>query len=125
VFGHPGQRGLLAFRDSYIEKPAYYPKRTQVGIDRVTGGSREALLFTTEALADGNVLQLQIDALGEIPPWVGDAIRHVLRDISDGLIGVGSRTTRGLGTLELLGPPADPVPVVVPELETTQPEPAP
>ena len=40
VFGHPGQRGLLAFRDSYIEKPAYYPKRTQVGIDRVTGGSK-------------------------------------------------------------------------------------
>ena len=58
VFGHQGQRGLLSVRDSYIEKPAYHPKRTQVGIDRVTGGSRDALLFTSEArqswfVADG------------------------------------------------------------------------
>ena len=90
----------------------------------MTGGSRQALLFTTEALAGGRVL-LQIDALGEIPPWVPNVIRHVLRDIGDGLIGVGSRTSRGLGTLKLLGQPPDPVPVVVPELETTQPESAP
>ena len=123
VFGHEGQRGLLAFRDSYAEEPVHHPPRTQVGIDRVTGGSREALLFKTEALADGRVL-LQIDALGEIPPWVRNVIHHVLRDINDGLIGVGSRTTRGLGTLELLGQIADPVPVVVPGLETTEPEPA-
>ena len=124
VFGHQGHRGLLAFRDSTIEKAIHQPKRTQVGIDRVTGGSREALLFSTEALAGGNVVLLQIDALGEIPPWVPNVIHHVLRDINDGLIGVGSRTTRGLGTLELLGQIADPVPVVVPGLETTEPEPA-
>jgi CRISPR/Cas system CSM-associated protein Csm3 (group 7 of RAMP superfamily) len=124
VFGHPGQRGLLSFRDSYIEDPACHPERTQVGIDRVTGGSRDALLYTTQALAAGTVM-LQIDALGELPPWVRTAIRHVLRDIHDGLIGVGSRTTRGLGTLRLLVPPDDPDPVIVPELEAAaEPEPA-
>ena len=124
VFGHPGQRGLLAFRDSYIEDPACHPERTQVGIDRVTGGSRDTLLYTTQALATGTVL-LQIDALGDIPPWVRNVIHHVLRDIHDGLIGVGSRTTRGLGTLRVLGPVADPDPVIVPELEAAaEPEPA-
>ena len=125
VFGHQGQRGLLAFRDSSIEEPIYHDQRTQVGIDRVTGGSREALLFSTEALASGQVL-LRIDALGDIPAWVRNVINHVLRDIDDGLIGAGSRTTRGLGTLHLASQPDPPGPVVVPELETpdtTRPEP--
>lgn len=121
IFGHPGQRGLLAFRDSYLEDPSIPPERTQVGIDRVTGGSRDALLFTSQPVASGQ-LMLQIDALGDIAPWVRNVIRHVLRDIHDGLIGVGSRTTRGLGTLRLLSQPSDPGPVVVPELESTAAE---
>jgi CRISPR/Cas system CSM-associated protein Csm3 (group 7 of RAMP superfamily) len=120
VFGHPGRRGGLAFRDSYIEdaRDISAAPRTHVGIDRVTGGARDALLFRTAPLADGS-LRLRIDALGDVPPWVGGVIRHVLRDIDDGLIGVGSRTTRGLGTLRLSRPLGDLEPVRVPALEDT------
>jgi CRISPR/Cas system CSM-associated protein Csm3 (group 7 of RAMP superfamily) len=117
VFGHQARRGLLAFRDSYIEQPSLEQERTQVGIDRVTGGSRDALLFQTQRVAEGN-LRLRIDTLGEIPPWVRNLIQHVLRDIDDALIGVGSRTTRGLGTLRLTDPLGDLEPVIIPELET-------
>jgi CRISPR/Cas system CSM-associated protein Csm3 (group 7 of RAMP superfamily) len=126
VFGHQGQRATLAFRDSYIEDPqgTSPPVRTHVGIDRVTGGARDALLFQTAPLAAGQ-LRLRIDALDDAPPWVRNLIWHVLRDIDDGLIGVGSRTTRGLGTLRLTTQPDDLQPVRVPALEPATPtEPA-
>jgi CRISPR/Cas system CSM-associated protein Csm3 (group 7 of RAMP superfamily) len=116
VFGHQGRRGLLAFRDSYVEAGKQGADRTHVGIDRVTGGSRNALLFQTAPVVAGG-LTLRIDALGPVEPWVRTVIQHVLRDIDDGLIGVGSRSTRGLGTLRLLGPPAGLEPVVIPGLE--------
>jgi CRISPR/Cas system CSM-associated protein Csm3 (group 7 of RAMP superfamily) len=117
VFGHQGQRGALAFRDSYIEDAAKAdPARTHVGIDRVTGGSRDAQLFTTAPLVSGR-LELRIDALRDTEPWVRNVIQHVLRDISDGLIGVGSRSSRGLGGLRRTDGADDPEPVVIPQLE--------
>jgi len=126
IFGHQGQRAKLAFRDSYIENPQdpSPPVRTHVGIDRVTGGARDALLFQTAPLAAGQ-LRLWIDALDDVAPWARNLIRHVLRDIHDGLTGAGSRTTRGLGTLRLTSQLDDPGPVHVPALETPAPtEPA-
>lgn len=120
-FGHQGQRGLLSFRDSYIEDPGQETKQTHVGIDRVTGGARDALLFETMPLTAGR-LRLRIDQLGPVEPWVRNAIRHVLRDIDDGLIGVGSRTTRGLGTLRLAEPQDAGAlePVVIGQLDASQ-----
>ena len=91
-----------------------------MGIDRVSGGARDALLFQTEPLTAGR-LHLRIDALDEADPWVRNLIWHVVRDIDDGLIGVGSRTTRGLGTLRLTSPSEDPQPVRVPALEEAAP----
>lgn len=121
IFGHQGQRAKLAFRDSYIEDiPDALPARTHVGINRVSGGARDALLFQTEPLTAGR-LHLRIDALDEVDPWVRNLIWHVVRDIDDGLIGVGSRTTRGLGTLRLTSPSEDPQPVRVPALEEAAP----
>jgi len=122
IFGHQGQRAKLAFRDSYIEgvPDTPPPPRTHVGIDRVSGGARDALLFQTEPLTAGR-LHLRIDALGDVAPWVRNLIWHVLRDIDDGLIGVGSRTTRGLGTLRLTSQSEDPQPVRVPALEAAAP----
>ncbi|MFD0746641.1 RAMP superfamily CRISPR-associated protein [Phytohabitans flavus] len=128
VFGHQKARGLLAFADSTIDttwQPAT-SVRTQVGIDRVTGGSRDRMLFQTDPVTSGR-LQLRIDALGPVEDWVRVAVRHVLRDLHDGLIGVGSQVTRGMGTLRLANPPNPPGPVNVPGLtappgEPTRPE---
>lgn len=121
VFGHQGQRGVLAFRDSYIEDCGEEAEQDHVGIDRVTGGARDALLFKTKPLPSGR-LRLRIDELETTQPWVRNAIRHVLRDIDDGLIGVGSRTTRGLGTLRLAEPLGALEPVVIDRLERTRAE---
>jgi CRISPR/Cas system CSM-associated protein Csm3 (group 7 of RAMP superfamily) len=117
IFGSPGQRGRLAFADSPITAAEVPEPRTQVGIDRVTGGARERLLFQTQPVTAGT-LWLRIEELAPVQPWVWTVIDHVIRDIDDGLLGVGSRTTRGLGTLRLTTPlDPQPGPVTVPPLE--------
>jgi CRISPR/Cas system CSM-associated protein Csm3 (group 7 of RAMP superfamily) len=103
LFGHPGARGRLAFRDSLIQAATIAPERTQVGIDRVTGGAHEGLLFQTKPVTQGR-LHLRIDTLAPVEAWVRPVLLHVLRDLHDGLIGVGSRVTRGMGSLRLTEP---------------------
>jgi CRISPR/Cas system CSM-associated protein Csm3 (group 7 of RAMP superfamily) len=122
VFGHQGRRGTLVFRDSYIEHPGQDILRTHVAIDRVTGGARDTLLFETSPVPTG-LVRLRIDQLAPPAPWIRNVIIHVLRDLDDGLIGVGSRTTTGLGTLRLTDPAvimSSLEPVVVDSLETHQ-----
>ena len=46
-------------------------------------------------------MKLTICALGTIADWQHDLLRHVVRDIHDGLIGVGGGAQRGQGTLRL------------------------
>jgi CRISPR/Cas system CSM-associated protein Csm3 (group 7 of RAMP superfamily) len=122
VFGHHQHRGLLAFADSTIDTdqvtqqpPTHPPVRTQVGIDRVTGGAADGLLFQSAPVTVGR-LRLRIDALAPVEDWVHTAAWHVLHDLHDGLIGIGSRVTRGMGTLRLIQPPPHPGPVIVPAL---------
>ncbi|MDT5024985.1 MAG: hypothetical protein QOE61_1411 [Micromonosporaceae bacterium] len=118
VFGHQGHRGRLAFADSLVQPtdptgPAQI--RTHVGIDRVTGGARDSLLYQTVPITHGQ-LTLRIDQLAPVEHWVRNAITHVLRDLHDGLIGVGSRVTRGLGTVRVASEVEPLEPVHVPQL---------
>ncbi|ROO59617.1 CRISPR/Cas system CSM-associated protein Csm3 (group 7 of RAMP superfamily) [Micromonospora sp. Llam0] len=114
LFGTPGRRGLLAFRDSVIETPTT-AGRTQVGIDRVTGGARDQLLFSSRPVVDGTLtLRIDsldpdgrhgpVDAVGPTPGWARTVLSHVLRDLDDGLIGIGSRVSRGLGGVRVVDP---------------------
>jgi CRISPR/Cas system CSM-associated protein Csm3 (group 7 of RAMP superfamily) len=127
VFGHHRRRGRLAFATSVIETAEQSSGRTQVGIDRVTGGSCAGLLFETQPVTSGR-LELRIDDLGPhgdegpLAPWVRTAIEHVLLDIHDGLVGVGSRVTRGMGTLKLVSPLPRPGPVTIPDREPGTPQ---
>lgn len=115
IFGHQGGRGRLAFHDSPILDACAPPAHTHVAIDRVTGGARDGLLYETAPVTAGR-LRLRVDTFGDVPPWVSTVLQHVLRDLHDGLIGLGSRTTRGMGTLRLDTRPT-PGPVTVPDLE--------
>ena len=130
VFGHHQRRGRLAFADTVIEAATQPPARTQVGIDRVTGGSCEGLLFQTQPVTSGR-LTLRIDDLGPrgnegpIQAWVRAAIEHTLLDLHDGLIGIGSRVTRGMGTLRLADPLPQPGPVTIPTRQPASPGNAP
>lgn len=102
LFGSTARRGRLAFADSPIHdaKPAIQP---HVAIDRVSGGSRDKLLFSQHVVGGGK-LTLQVRALGTVSPWERLLQLHVIRDIDDGLLGVGGGAMRGHGTLRLVQP---------------------
>lgn len=99
LFGSTAGRGLIAFGSSAITG-AKCPDRSHVAIDRITGGARDYLLFTDEIVTSGT-MKLTISALGAVADWQRDLLRHVERDIHDGLIGIGGGTHRGQGTLRL------------------------
>lgn len=119
-------RGLLGFEDSVVE-PNSIPggklqNRTHVAIDRFTGGARDGGLFVVQAVPAGTPLTLTIRSDHPLPEPVRNLLRHVFRDINDGLIGVGGMVTRGYGGLRLATgsdaePIGSPVPIDVAALE--------
>lgn len=92
-------RGLLIFHDSEISC-ARLEKRTHVAIDRFTGGARDGSLFTLQSVPRGSTMTLRIS--GPTDQIVVNLINHVLRDLSDGLVGVGGSATRGYGWVSCL-----------------------
>lgn len=104
LFGAPDRLGLLSIASSTIQQPTV-EKRSHVAIDRVTGGAAEevGLLFTERVVTSGT-LTLCIEARRPVPTWGRLLLLHVLRDIHDGLVGLGRGTTRGQGTLSLTDP---------------------
>jgi CRISPR/Cas system CSM-associated protein Csm3 (group 7 of RAMP superfamily) len=99
LFGSAGRRGRLAFRDSTVNNPEH-AERAHVAIDRVSGGARDKLLFTQQVIMSGQ-LTLTINGLDQIDHWEHNMLLHVVRDLDDGLIGVGGGAQRGQGTLRL------------------------
>ncbi|GGL19448.1 RAMP superfamily CRISPR-associated protein [Mangrovihabitans endophyticus] len=105
LYGHPEGRGLLRFNDTPITDAQIPAPRTHNGLDRVTGGTRAGILYQTQPVTAGTV-RLRIDALTDaLPGWTTNLLTHVLRDLHDGVIGIGSRTTRGYGTVTVTPPP--------------------
>ena len=76
-------------------------QRTHVAIDRFSGGAHQGLLYTDEVVLSGT-LRLQVESIPHRPPppWAHGLLLAAVRDIADGLIGLGGRTTRGYGTLQ-------------------------
>ena len=102
-------RGILGFADSRVTGALM--ERTHVAIDRFAGGARDGALFTVQAIAPGATVTLRVT--GEVPPAVQSLLEHVVRDIHDGLIGIGGMTGRGYGSLQL----SDPDSVAPPRLD--------
>lgn len=103
-------RGLLVFHDSRAADNAREITRSHVAIDRFTGGAREGALFQMRALDVGGQLALGISS--GIPTGgarvtsgpVNNLLLHVVRDLHDGLIGVGGKVASGYGWLKLQDP---------------------
>ncbi len=100
LFGSIAQgRGLLAFDDSDLGAETI--TRTHVAIDRFSGGARDGALYTVESVPAGAHLSLvvrcQVDSHA-----VENLLRHVIRDLHDGLVGVGGGTSRGYGWVEVV-----------------------
>jgi CRISPR/Cas system CSM-associated protein Csm3 (group 7 of RAMP superfamily) len=123
LFGSATKRGRLAFRDSTITG-SQRQTRNHVAIDRISGGARDKLLFTDEVVVAGRI-SLTITCLGPVAEWQRNLLLHVVRDIHDGLIGVGGGAQRGQGTLRLADAshPAitglRPMPATPPAMEAT------
>jgi CRISPR/Cas system CSM-associated protein Csm3 (group 7 of RAMP superfamily) len=107
LFGSCGRRGQLTFHDAALSEPAS-DDHWHVGIDRITGGARPGLLFGERTVRGTLRLRISADRPEEIPGWTRSVLWHTVRDIADGYLAVGGRTTRGLGTLAVL----DPLPAV-------------
>lgn len=105
LFGDLKQgRGLLWFGDSRAQTSAPLT-RTHVAIDRFTGGAREGALYQIESMPPCQQLTLRIHPPREaLPGAVDTLIRHVVRDIHEGLVGIGGNGSRGYGTIRLKSP---------------------
>ncbi len=119
-----GHRGVLRFRLSALPAYGRTVTRTHVAIDRITGGAmdrsgdpegdgaRGGALFSVQAIEPGVPVRLEIDGVDDLSAFELNLLRHVVRDVSEGLVGVGGMTSRGYGTLAFAGePPPQPAPV--------------
>jgi CRISPR/Cas system CSM-associated protein Csm3 (group 7 of RAMP superfamily) len=99
--GSVGRRSALRVLDAPVRTRTPVRQRQHVAIDRFTGGARDKLLFTMEAVEHGR-FDLVIEDIG---CREGDAdlaralVRLVADDVRDGYLGVGAATTRGYGGL--------------------------
>lgn len=102
LFGSTARRGRIGFRDSAVTR-SRRQDRSHVAIDRISGGGRDKLLFTDEVVTGGRVTLTitPLGAVGVVAEWERNLLLHVVRDIHDGLIGVGGGAQRGQGTLRL------------------------
>lgn len=108
-----GYRGQLRFGDSEVH--GALACRPHVAIDRVTGGAAKGtaedpkddsgLLFDVEYFGPGATLDLVIfnDSDTEVSKEDRALLNAVIRDIDTGVIGVGAMTSRGYGTLQIMG----------------------
>ena len=105
----PSQRGLLAFDDSAVEG-AEIARQAHAPLDRVFGGVTDGLLFTEEVVREGR-LTLDVHRAGPVDQTTEERLVALLtlacHDLHHGLVGLGGSTTRGLGTLRLVGDPDD------------------
>lgn len=118
IFGGTGQRtgsagsgyaARIRFESSSIEGAQVRQNpRTHVAIDRFTGGAATGLLYTRDAVETGCVDLVVTCIPGRaVPGHAEQLIDLALRDLTDGLIGLGGGSSRGYGDLRLVvDPPA-------------------
>lgn len=107
LFGFSGRRrharrAKIAVHDTTITEPAL-ECRQHVAIDRFTGGARDQLLYTDEVITSGR-FRLRIEELEPLDDTDQLLLNAALTDLHDGLIGIGARTTAGLGTVRITSP---------------------
>jgi CRISPR/Cas system CSM-associated protein Csm3 (group 7 of RAMP superfamily) len=98
VFGSPVAGGVVEFSTTPVRGGSEPSVRLRNAIDRFTGGARDGALFA-ESVQTGARMRLEIRCPEQVEPWVARAVLHAVRDLADGLVGIGPRSGTGLGTL--------------------------
>lgn len=104
LFGYSGREGQagrarIAVHDAVIAG-GRLRTRNHVAIDRFTGGAHPGLLYAEEVVTSGS-FRLRIDELSPLDEVDRALLHAVLADLHDGLIGLGARSTAGLGTVRV------------------------
>jgi len=101
LFGSTYFIGRIAIGDAYLEEgqKERTEERDGVGIDRFTGGSFGGAKFELEVVSAGTIFETDI-YLRNFETWQLGMIILVVKDLEDGLIRIGSGTSRGLGAVK-------------------------
>ncbi len=97
-----GARALIRVVDAVVSDAAAV-RRQHVAIDRFTGGARDGLLYTVDALESGN-FEVRVEPLAgaladDRVTQIRAVLRLVLEDLDDGIAGVGAGVARGYGSV--------------------------
>ncbi|MFD3157099.1 CRISPR-associated RAMP protein Csx7 [Haloimpatiens sp. FM7330] len=99
MFGNLGLKGRVQFKDAFIKDGNYkLGKRTNVGIDRITGAAIKGALFDPEVLEDGT-FECEIK-MENYFRWQLKLIIYVLEEINEGYVTFGASTSRGFGNMK-------------------------
>jgi len=101
IKGESGSRGLVRVGEGEVKDSQVHTIRMDhVAIDRITGFAADAKLFNTAALASPTIahrIVVRWDGRNAQQKAAVALLLFVLRDMQEGLLWVGSRTTRGYG----------------------------
>jgi CRISPR-associated RAMP protein (TIGR02581 family) len=102
LFGSTQFIGRVSLNDAYLtEWPGHNPTETRdgVGIDRLTGGASGGAKFDMEVVSAG--VEFATDVyVRNFEIWQLGLLMLVVNDFQDGLVRVGSGTSRGLGAVK-------------------------
>ena len=102
LFGSTEFTGRVSINDAYLVndgRPRPTEQRDGVGIDRLSSGASRGALFNLEAVSSGVEFQTDI-YLRNFETWQLGMLLLVVQDMEDGLIRIGSGTSRGLGSVK-------------------------
>lgn len=101
-----GWAGCLLIEDTYL-KPSQPVRLMHNSIDRFTGGVREHMLFEEECLVNGQIcvrVAVDLGRLARGANWHGVSIEQIqrsfvaaVRDLCEGRLALGAKSTTGLG----------------------------
>lgn len=104
LFGSRWTAGRVHVRDAVLANGTGLGRmveiRDGVGIDRDLGAAREKVKYDFEAVPPGARFDAEI-VLENAEPWEAGLVLATLRAVGEGLIGIGGKTTRGLGRVEV------------------------
>ncbi len=102
LFGSTFYTGRISISDAYLEnsdRPLPTELRDGVGIDRLTGGAAHGAKFDLEAVSPDVAFESQV-YLRNFEVWQLGLALLAVKDLEDGLIRLGSGTSRGFGNVQ-------------------------
>lgn len=101
LFGSTFFIGRVAIGDAYLrdDQTERTEERDGVGIDRFTGGSSQGAKFELEVVSSDTIFETDV-YIRNFETWQLGMMMLLLHDLEDGLIRIGSGTSRGLGAVQ-------------------------